>query len=74
MAGRSRRPSSELGPDLSSPNSKKPKLLDLPQEVASYVTVEEEEGNVEKELESIQRITTPKETSEEALSLSQGKD
>ncbi|XP_043686330.1 cyclin-dependent kinase 4-like isoform X1 [Vespula pensylvanica] len=61
MAGRSRRPSSELGPDLSSPHSKKLKLSELPQEVASYVTVDEED-NVEKELESSERITsTPNE-------------
>lgn len=70
MAGRSRRPSSELGPDLSSTHSKRPKLSDLPQEVASYVTVEEED-NVEKELESSERITTPKDVEEEALNLSQ---
>ncbi|KAL2725069.1 cyclin-dependent kinase A-1-like isoform X3 [Vespula squamosa] len=61
MAGRSRRPSSELGPDLSSPHSKKLKLSELPQEVASYVTVDEGDS-VEKELESSERITsTPNE-------------
>ncbi|XP_043493812.1 cyclin-dependent kinase 4-like isoform X1 [Polistes fuscatus] len=62
MAERSRRPSSELGPDLSSPtNSKKSRLLEPTEEVASFVTVEEEES-----LESSERIDSPKDAEEES--------
>ncbi|KAK2580384.1 hypothetical protein KPH14_006139 [Odynerus spinipes] len=62
MAGRSRRPSSELGPDLSSPTPpKKPKLPETPLEVSTEL-----EENVMRELESSERVTTPENVSYEA--------
>lgn len=56
MAGRSRRPSFELGPDLSSPTP--PKKQKLPETFLEGST--ELEENFLEELESNERVTTPK--------------